>query len=357
MEQKTMKALVYHEPNNYSLTDVPVPQIIKATDVIGKVTLAAICTSDIHMIHGDIESVPYPKTIGHECCVEIVEVGSEVKGFKPGNRCVVRPGSHCGECTMCKLGLTAMCESGGIFGNVGPLEGCHAEYMRVPVADMEGQMIKIPDGLSEEDVILLPDMLATAWFGIINAQLSVGQTVAVIGVGPVGQCACLLAKKIFMAKQVIAIDILQDRVDIALKEGVADIGINPLTNDVAQKIREATGGLGVNATIDTAGISETIAMAVAVTKPAGIVSTVAVPGEPTMEIPIVEMIIKGIDLKMGIQTLDGVPEMLQLIQEGKIDTSYILTHKSSLNDIMKGYEIFANHDDGCLKWLITPYER
>jgi len=357
MEQATMKALVYHGPNNYSLTDVPVPKIEAPTDVIGRVTLAAICSSDIHTVRGEVESTPYPKIIGHECCVEIVEVGSEVKNYQAGDRCVVKPGSHCGECLMCRLGLIAMCENGGIFGSVGKLQGCHAEYIRIPVADMEGQLYKIPDGMSEEDIILLPDMLATGWFGLNNAQVSEGQTVAIIGVGPVGLSTCLLAKKMFGASKVIAIDILQYRLDLALKEGIADVIINPLTDDIAQKIQAATGGLGVDATVETPGTEETMAMAVAITRPGGIVSTIAIFAEPIVKLPMVEMIIKKHQLKMGIQECEGVPEMLELIKQGVLDTKFMLTHKAPLNDIMKGYEIFGQRADGCIKWLITPYER
>lgn len=357
MEQTTMKALVYHEPNNYSLTDVPVPQIVEPTDVIGRVTLAAICSSDIHTVKGEVESTPYPKTIGHECCVEIVEVGSAVQNFKVGDRCVVKPGSHCGECLMCRLGLIAMCENGGVFGSVGKLEGCQAEYIRIPVADMEGQLYKVPAGMTDEDVILLPDMLATAYFGLNNAQLTAGQSVAVIGVGPVGLSTCLLAKKMFGARQVIAFDILQYRLDLALKEGIADVIINPATDDVAQKMLEATGGLGVDATVETPGLEETMAMAVQITRPGGIVSTIAIFAEPIVKLPVVEMIIKNHQLKMGIQICEGVPEMLELIKDGTLDTKFMLTHRAPLNDIMKGYEVFGNRQDGCIKWLITPYER
>ena len=357
MEQKMMKALVYHEPNNYSLTDVPVPLILEPTDVIGKVTLAAICSSDIHTVKGEVPSTVFPKTIGHECCVEIVETGSAVRNYKTGDRCVIKPGSHCGKCLMCRLGLLALCENGGVFGSIGRLEGCHAEYIRIPVADMEGQMYKIPEGMKEEDVILLPDMLATAWFGLNNAQFSEGQSLAVIGVGPVGLSTCLLAKKMFGARQVIAVDLLQYRLDIALKEGIADVIVNSTTDDVAQKFRQLTGGLGVDATIETPGCEETMALAAAITRPGGIVSTVAIFAEPIVKLPMVEMIIKNQQLKMGIQVCEGVSDILESIKAGIIDTKFMLTHRAPLNEIMKGYEVFGNRQDGCIKWLITPYQR
>jgi len=357
MEQKTMKAMVYHGPGKYSLDDVPVPQILEPTDVIGRVTLAAICTSDIHGVRGEMPGVPYPKTMGHEFCIEIVEVGSAIKNWKVGDRCASRAASSCGECPMCKAGVRGLCPQGGIYGSVGPLQGCHAEYIRIPFADTPEFLYKIPAGLSEEDVILTPDMLATAYYGLEKAEIKAGQTVAVIGVGPVGLSACMLAKKLYGASQVIAVDILQYRVDLALKEGVADVGVNSAAEDAVARIMEATGGVGVDVTIETPGLEETMAMAVAVTRHSGIVSTIAVFAEPLVKMPMLQMIFKNQQLKMGIQKSEGVPEMMEMIKEGKLDARFILTHRAPLNDIEKGYEIFSKQQDGCVKWLITPYER
>ncbi|CFY08572.1 Polyketide synthase, enoylreductase [Syntrophomonas zehnderi OL-4] len=356
MSAATMKALVYQGPNNFSLMDVPMPKILAPTDVIGKVTLAAVCSSDIHMAQGDLPNTPTPRIMGHEFCIEITEVGSDVKKFKVGDRCVVKPGAHCEECLMCRMGLVALCENGGVFGSNGKLEGGHAEYVRVPWADQENQLHKIPEGMSEEDIILAPDMLATAWFGIANTQLQPGQSLAVIGVGPVGLSTCLLAKKVFGAGKVIAVDIAQYRLDLAVKEGIADYVINPATDDVAQKFLEITGGLGVDATVETTGLETTMAMAVSATRPGGIVSTVAIFSDMLVKLPLVEMIVKNQQLKMGIQVNDGVPEMIDLIKQGKLDTKFMLTHRAPLNDIINGYEVFGKQQDGCIKWLVTPFE-
>ena len=358
MEQKTMKALRYYEPGKYSLDDVPVPQIINPTDAIAKVTISTICTSDVHMVHGHIPTVTEaikgnPRIVGHEFCAEIVEVGEAVKDFKVGDLVHVKPGIECHECLMCKLGMPTFCVQGGVFGT-SKHDGCQAEYIRIPFAD--DTMIKIPDGLTEEDVLLLGDMLATAWFGIKNAQLSPGQTVAVIGVGPVGQCTCILASKVFGAKTVIAIDPIASRLDAALQAGVADVGINVSTDDVAAKIAEATGGLGVDATIDTAGTQEAMNIAFAATRVNGVVSTISIFAQPLM-VPMNQIVFKNLTIKMGIQKLDGIEEMLELIKAGKIDTNYLLTHRAPLNDIMKGYDVFGNHQDGCIKWVVTPYEK
>lgn len=358
MDQTTMKALRYHEPGKYSLDDVPVPKIINATDALVKVTLSTICTTDVHMVHGHIATVNAflngsPRIVGHEFCAQVVEVGEAVKNFKPGDRVHVKAGAECHECTMCKLGMPTFCDHGGVFGT-SRYDGCQAEYMRIPFAD--ATMIPIPEGLNEEDVLLVSDMLGTGWFGCKNADLQPGQTVAVVGAGPVGQCTCILASKVFGAKKVIAIDTIDSRIEAAVQNGVADLGINASDPDLGKKIAAATGGIGVDVTIETAGVQSSLDMAFEITRINGIVSTVSLFAQP-LTVPFQKIVYKNLTIKMGVQKLDGVDEIFELIREGKIDTKYLLTHKAPLNDIMKGYEIFGNHEDGCIKWVVTPYEK
>ena len=351
--EETMKALVYNGPGKYGLTNVPVPVILKPTDVIAKVTLAAICPSDIHQVRGEIADAVYPRIQGPEFCAEVVETGSGVKNLKAGDRCMVLPGTFCGQCDMCRSGRFILCRDGGIFGNIN-MEGCHAEYIRIPRA--EQTMFPIPEGLTEEDVIMLPDMLATGWFGITNAGFTEGGSVAVIGVGPVGQCACLLAKKAFSARQVIAVDTLQYRLDIAKNAGNADVVINPAQDKAVKKLLEATGGAGVDLVIETAGIKATFDLAVRAAKMNGIISTVAVPAAP-FEVNMPSIVFRNLTIKAGIQNGAGIRKMMKMIMAGKIDSRFLLTHRAPLNDIEKGYDVFGNQKNNCMKWLITPYER
>ncbi|KJR45970.1 dehydrogenase [Desulfosporosinus sp. I2] len=353
MLQGMMKALVYHGPGNYSLDDVPVPKITSPTDAIGKVTLAAICTSDIHMVQGHIPTASIPKIVGHEFCVEIVETGSEVTHLKPGMRCIVFPAVFCGRCKMCQSGMPSLCEKYGIFG-VGKLEGSQAEYVLIPKADMF--CIPIPGDLKEEDVILLPDMLATGWFGVKNAEVNPEKTVAVIGVGPVGMSACLIAKSIFGAKKVIAIDLLPERLELLQRNHAVDAVINSSTENVKERIKEITNGAGVDATIESGGVQQTFELATRITKFGGIVSTVAVFSKP-LTIHMDKIFSKNLTIKMGIHKAEGIGEMLQKIQEGKLDARFMLTHKKPLNNILEGYDVFGRQKDGCVKWAITPYER
>lgn len=353
MEQKTMKALVYRGPGQYQIEDAAVPKIIDPTDIIGRVTLSTICSSDIHVVHGHMNNVSLPKIVGHEFCAEIIEVGTAVKELKVGDRVQVMPGIYCGSCKFCKAGVAIMCEhkDAGCLGANG-VDGCQAEYVRVPLA--EKFCIKIPDGMQEEDILLLGDMLGTARFGLENAGLKAGQSLVVIGGGPVGLSTCLLAKKSYGARQVIVIDVIQSRLDLALANGVADVVINPLTDDVAAKFMAAAGG-GVDAVIETAGKPETLQMAFDLVRPGGIVSNVAIFSGP-VELPIPAMTVKNITFRSGIQFCEGVEEILPQIQSGQIDTRFMQTHCAPLNDILQGYDVFGHQKDGCVKWLVTPWE-
>jgi len=358
MVPEKMMALVCDGVDQYGLKEVDTPKIINDDDVIGRVTLAAICTSDIHYIKGEIQgNVQFPRIMGHEFCIEVVEVGPAVTSVKVGDRCACRAGASCGECMYCKMGLPMGCVNGGIFGNIGVLDGCHAEYIRIPFANNFEQLIPIPDGLTEEDVIMLPDMLATAWFGIQNANLKEGETVAVVGCGPVGQCECLLAKKYFKASKVIAIDVLSDRAQLAVDSGVADVALNPLKDDMEAGVKGAVGPLGVNVALDTAGTDESIGLCAAIVGPMGRLSTIAIFEKPNLILPITPLTVKDVKFTFGVQHTEGMKEMMKGIQDGTIDTHFMLTHKAPLNDIMKGYDVFGRKADGCIKWLITPYER
>lgn len=349
MLKETMKALVYEGPNQINLKDVPMPKLEKSTDVIAKVTLSTICTSDIHIAKGYIPFVKPPIVLGHEFCAELVQVGSDVKGFKPGDRVHVAPLTYCGECPTCKTGRVTNCDNGGGFGI--KTEGCQTEYIRIPNAN--NCMMPIPDSLKDEDVLLLGDMLATAYFGIKNAAVKEGDTVAVIGLGPVGFCTCILLKKMFKAN-VVAIEIIEESLQKAVNDGVADYAVNARDELFVKKVMEYTGGKGVSSVIDTAGMQASIDNAIKIVCYNGDISTVAVFEKP-IQLPMESLVYKNVHFHMGIQRGEGLGEMLKLIEDGTIDTSIVLTHKAPLNDIVKGYDVFGNKKDGCIKWAVTPY--
>lgn len=354
MEEKTMKALVYHAPHQFGLEDVSVPQIMAPDDAIIRVTLATPCTSDIHILEGHMPFVKGPITLGHEFCGEIVELGAAIQGYEVGQKVHCLPGAFCNQCDMCKSGYSSFCETGGCYGTVKGLNGALAEYIRIPHADQS--MIIIPDGLLEEDVLLLGDMLGTGYFGVTNGEVKKGDAVAVFGVGPVGMCACILAKKVFEADPVIAVDLAQYRLDAVLKAGVADYVINPNEEDAVKKIREITGRRGVNAAIETAGVQSTMTAAAKSLAIGGILSTIAIFAKP-VELPLHIMPNRNNQLRTGIQQCAGMDVMLEEIKAGRINTRFMQTHRSPLNDIIHALDIFGGNKDGCIKYLITPFER
>jgi alcohol dehydrogenase len=242
----TMKALVYHGPEKISLDDVPVPKIIEQDDVIVKVTTSTICGTDIHIWHGGMPEVEAPRILGHEFCGEVVEAGPAVRNVKVGDQCAISCVTQCGECFYCVRGIYSHCTTGSwIFGYM--IEGCQAEYVRVPHANLG--CFKIPDGLTDDDVLFVGDILSTGYMGAENAKIEPGDTVAVMGSGPVGMCAMTTAR-LWGPARIIAVDMNQSRLDFAVKQGIADMAINSGEVDAVEKIKEVTDGRGADRTIE-----------------------------------------------------------------------------------------------------------
>jgi alcohol dehydrogenase len=348
----TMKALVYHGPEKISLDDVPVPKIIEPDDVIVKVTTSTICGTDIHIWHGGMPEVEAPRILGHEFCGEVVEAGPAVRNVKVGDQCAVSCVTQCGECFYCVRGMYSHCTTGSwIFGYM--IEGCQAEYVRVPHANLGCHII--PEGLTDDDVLLVGDILSTGYLGAENAKIEPGDTVAVMGTGPVGMCAMMTAK-LWGPARIIAVDLNQSRLDFAVKNGIADMGINSGEVDAVEKIREITDGRGADRTIEAVGAKGTYELALEAVRAGGNVSMLGVYEQP-QELKMNELWIKNINISMGLVNANRIPELIRLIQLGKIDTKFLYTHRKPLNDILEGYDIFGGKKDNVLKWIVTPYER
>jgi alcohol dehydrogenase len=347
-----MKALVYRGPGKIGIEDVPMPQIVEPDDAIVKVTTSTICGTDIHIQQGGMPAVESPRIIGHEFVGEVVAVGSAVRNSKVGDKVAVSCVTQCGECFYCVRGIYSHCTTGSwIFGYM--IDGCQAEYVRVPHANLG--LFPIPEDLTEEDVLFVGDILSTGYFGAENASIEPGDTVAVMGSGPVGMCAMATAK-LWGPSRIIAVDMIQDRLDKAVENGVADIGLNPSKVNIPEAIRELTGGRGADRTIEAVGVKGTYELALESVRPGGNVSIVGVFEQPqTLELN--KLWIKNIKISMGLVNANRIPELIKLIQTGKINTNFLCTHRAPLNDIVKGYDIFGNKKDNCLKWIVTPYEK
>lgn len=351
MEQKTMHALVFHGPNDIRLEEVETPKIIDDHDVIVKVGLSTICGSDIHIATGPLPGVKEGTILGHEFVGEIVEVGAAVKKFKVGDKVAANCVTSCGECYYCKKGYINHCENGGwIFGY--KINGCQAEYIRVPYA--EKGLYKIPETVSYKDALFVGDILSTGYFGAERGDIKPGDTVVVIGSGPVGMCAMVCAK-LFGPAMIIAVDTVDSRLEVAQKEGIADLTINSMKEDVVEKVMSLTEGRGADVVIEAAGVKATFDLSWKVARPNGTVSIVALYSQ-TQELPLQEMAGKNLTIRTGWVDSVHMEELLKLIESGRINTNFLATHEAPLNDIVEGYDVFGNKKDNCLKWIVTPYK-
>jgi len=352
MQQKTMKACVYHGPHDIRLEDVPVPQIKEPDDAIVRVTTSTICGTDIHIQAGGLPAVKPGTILGHEFCGEVVAVGPGVRKFKVGDRVAVSCVTQCGECFYCTRGIYSQCPTGSwIFGYL--IDGCQAEYVRVPHANMGLHLI--PEGLTDDDVLFVGDILSTGYFGAQNAAIEPGDVVAVIGAGPVGMCAMATAR-LWGPATIIAVDTNDFRLKTALKQGIADVALNPQQVDVLAEIKKITpAGRGADRTIEAVGVKATYELAINAVRAGGNISIIGVFEEP-QTLAMNELWSKNITIKMGLVNADRIPELMRLIKAGKLDMRFLQTHRAPLNDILKGYEIFGKKQDNVLKWIVTPYE-
>lgn len=347
-----MKALVCHAGGKIELMDRPVPKIQEPTDAIVRVTLSTICTSDLHIMHGAVPRAAPETVLGHEFVGVITQVGDAVKKLRPGDRVAANCVTFCGECWFCRRGYVNNCEYGG--WELGcRIDGCQAEYVRVPYASTS--LNGIPDGVSDRTALLTGDILSSGYFGAQLCNIRPGDTVAVIGAGPVGQCAMICAR-LLGADKVIALDIDPYRLQMALGRGAADVGINPMDGEVQAAVLRETSGRGADGVIEAAGGADTFQLAWQIARPNAVVALVAMYEQP-QSLPLERMYGKNLIFKTGGVDSAYCDVLLEHLAAGRLDPSYLLTHQGPLNEILTGYETFADKSSGCMKWVVTPYER
>ena len=345
-----MKALVYNTlyKNRIALTERNLPKIENSKDAIVRVTLSSICTSDLHIMHGFVPRANNDIVLGHEFVGEVVDIGSEVKYIKKGDRVSVNCITFCGECYFCKHGFINNCKIGG--WELGcRIDGCQAEYVRVPFADTG--LTKIPDNVTFKNALFVGDILSSGYFGAEMCQIKDGDIVAVIGSGPVGLCA-MLSAKLMGALSVIAIDINENRLKVAEKEGLADITLNPKKNNIEEEIKKLTNNIGVDSVIEAAGTKDTFEMAWKIARPNAIVGIVAM-YDRNMILPLPDMYGKNLTFKTGGVDAIHCKKLLKLISEQKISTDFLITHEFNLKEIETAYSLFQFHQNECLKIMIV----
>jgi threonine dehydrogenase-like Zn-dependent dehydrogenase len=388
-----MKANCWYGKKNVRVEDVPDPKILNSRDAIVQISSTAICGSDLHLYNGFMPTLERGDILGHEFMGEVVEVGAGVTNLKVGDRVVVPFPIACGACTACASGLWSLCENSnpnawmaeklwghspaGLFGYthlLGGYAGGQAEYARVPFADVGP--LKVPDGLSDEQVLFLSDIFPTGYMGAEMCDIKPGDVIAVWGAGPVGQFA-IASAKLLGAERVIAIDRFPYRLRLALeKAGATDI-INYEKTDVQEALKEMTGGRGPDACIDAVGLEShapslmygldrakqslmletdrplALRQAIQACKNGGTVSVIGVYGGLIDQFPMGAIVNRSLTLRSGqCHVHRYLKPLLERIERGEIDPSFVITHRLPLWDAPKGYDLFVNKLDGCEKVVL-----
>jgi alcohol dehydrogenase len=340
-----MKAILFHQSGEISLEDVAEPVLKNPGDAIIKITTSSICGSDVHTKYKGNQDPE--KVIGHEYCGVVLETGGQVTNFKKGDRVAGRPVFSCGACYYCKHGQHSLCINGGIFGVLGN-QGVQAEYARIPFA--ENTLIKIPDGLRDEDVIFVGDILSTGYSGLLKTHVKTGDTVAVFGAGPVGLCAIACAP-LFGASLVIAVDMLDYRLDMARRFGA--VTINASKEDSIKKIKELTNGIGVDAGIEAAGSEATITACLKAVRRGGEATLLGLIEKPFL-FDLRKRFYDMFTLSMGYGDQNHVEELIDHIAAGKLNLKPLITHRYPLTEALAAYEIFEKKLDECIKVILKP---
>jgi alcohol dehydrogenase len=344
-----MKALVYNGPGERAWESAPDPSIVAPTDAIVRIDTSTICGSDLHILKGDVPEVTPGTILGHEAVGTVVETGAAVTTIAAGDRVLVSCITSCGRCRFCREGHYGLCAGGGgwIFGHL--IDGLQAEYARVPFADTS--VYKVPAGLSDEQVLFLADILPTAYeVGVLNGRVEPGDTVAIVGAGPIGLAAIMTAK-LHTPGRIIAIDLADTRLEKALEFG-ADVTINNGDEDALARVMEMTGGLGVDVAIEAVGVPDTFELCTELIRPGGRVANVGVHGK-CATLHLEKLWIRDVMITTGLVDTRTTPTLLKLIEGGRLDPTVFATHHLALVDTEKAYDIFAAAaETGALKVVL-----
>ncbi len=345
----TMKGLVYGGPGKIELKDIPKPGIEKPTDALVKIIKTTICGTDLGILHGKTPSCKPGTTLGHEGVGVIEEVGSGVRSFKKGDHVIISCITSDGTCEYCKKQMYSHCEDGGwILGHL--INGTQAEYVRIPHAD--NSLHHIPKGSDEEPLVMLSDILPTGHeIGVLNGNVKPGDTIAIVGAGPIGM-SVLLTSQFYSPAKIYMIDVDENRLKMAKKFGATDI-INSGKEDAVKRILSETKD-GVDVAIEAVGVPVTFDICQNVVRPGGHIANVGVHGK-SVDLKLQDLWIKNITLRTGLVNTNTTPMLLKVVLSEKIDPNKLITHHFKLADIMKAYEVFGNAGkEKAMKVIIEP---
>ncbi|MCL4704253.1 zinc-dependent alcohol dehydrogenase family protein [bacterium] len=341
-----MKALVYHGPGKRAWEEKPKPSRQEATDAIVRITKTTICGTDLHIMKGDVPDVPDGLTLGHEGVGIITEVGAGVANFKAGDRVLISCITSCGKCAACKKGMYSHCESGGwILGHL--IDGTQAEYVRIPHADTS--LHHIPDGADEEALVMLSDILPTGFeCGVLNGQVKPGDTVAIVGAGPIG-LATLLTAQFYSPAEIIMVDTDDNRLNVAKTFGATQL----VQSNAVAEIMKLTEGKGVDVAVEAVGIPATFDICQAIVAAGGHIANVGVHGKP-VQLNLDKLWAHNITLTTRLVDTVTTPMLLKTVRSGKLQPRRLITHHFALNEIMKAYDTFGNAaKEKTLKVILT----
>jgi alcohol dehydrogenase len=333
-----MKALVYNGPGERAWDDVSDPGIEQPTDVVVRIDSSTICGTDLHILKGDVPEVKPGTILGHEAVGTVVEKGDGVGTLEVGDRVLVSCITSCGRCRFCKERRYGLCTGGGgwIFGHL--INGLQAEYARVPFADTS--VYKVPKSLSDEQVLFLADILPTAYeVGVLGGRVEPGDTVAVVGAGPIGLAAMLTAQ-LYSPAHIVAIDLDDSRLAKARDFG-ADVTIDNGNGSALETIMSLTDGLGADVAIEAVGVPETFELCTELIRPGGRVANVGVHGHPAT-LHLETLWIRDVTITTGLVDTFTTPQLMKLIAEGRLDPTPFATHRFPLGETMSAYDTFGD---------------
>jgi alcohol dehydrogenase len=327
------------------------PGINAATDAIVKVTKTTICGTDLHILKGDVPAVTDGRILGHEAVGTVTEVGSGVKNVRVGDKVLVSCITACGACRFCREGRYGQCLGGGgwILGHT--IDGTQAELVRVPFADTSTH--PAPAGVSDEDLLMLADILPTGYeVGVLNGMVRPGDVVAVVGAGPIGLSA-MMGARLFSPSHVVAIDMADVRLELAKSFG-ADVAVNNSREDALAALAALTGGLGADLAIEAVGVPATFELAATLIRPGGRVANIGVHGEPAT-LHLEDLWIRDVTITTGLVDTYSTPTLLKLATGRQVEPAKFITHHFAMSDFIEAYDVFARAGEtGALKVVLTP---
>jgi threonine dehydrogenase-like Zn-dependent dehydrogenase len=345
-----MKALTFHGEGDVRVTDVPKPAIASTGDALIKVTMGAVCGSDLHILHGNTP-MNEGAVLGHEFVGVVEAVGTEVKRFKPGDRVVSSFFTSCGHCALCRKGWFNQCVNKATFGHgeyFGGLGGGQAEWVVVPMADHSMELI--PDGMQDEQAIFVGDILATGFFAAERAEIKPGDVVAVIGAGPVGLMATMCAQ-LFGPARTFVVDMVDSRLEVAQELG--GIPINASLVHPVEAIERATDGIGADSSIEAVGLMSAVDTAIHCVRGGGTISMVGVPSSVSADFPYLRMWMKSLTFRAGWCNVQAyMRPLLDLIAAGRLKPEAIISHRMKLDQAAEAYRMFDARE--ATKIVLTP---